>query len=1019
MIAVAALAVMALWAQQGGPQLLDDFESVAGWSALPSEGVTLKIGRDAGLRGHAMRLDFDFHGGGGYAIARRTLDVALPENYAFSFNLRGQAPPENLELKLIDSTGENVWWSNQRDVVFPAEWTQITRKKRHISFAWGPIGGGEMHRVAAIELVVTAGHGGKGTVWIDELTFTPLEPVRPLTEQSVISGPVLAPDTALTLDLGGTREIGGLTVDWLREGARASDYDVELSDDGRTWRTAHRVRGGAGPRDFIYLPETETRAVRLMARGQRGRDPAVTVQSVPWSATPNDFWRSVAKAAARGTYPKYLTDSVQSYWTVVGVNGDKHEGLLNEDGMLESDAGAFSIEPLLRIGDTLVTWADVKPRQSLEGHALPIPSVEWTRGSLSMTVTAFADGKAGASSLLARYRVSNHGTQPARAELVLAIRPFQVNPPWQFLNLTGGAARIRSLEWTRGTMRVNGDRIVAPLTAPTRAGAASFDAGGVVAALRDGRFPRARSVMPANDSLGGAEGALAYTLDLAAGASRDVFVELPFGATPPRGGDGARRLSQSVATWNALLGAVQVTLPGSAARIAASLRSQLAYVLVNRDGPAIQPGSRSYARSWIRDGSLTSVALLRLGHSAEVREFLNWFARYQYPSGKVPCCVDSRGADPVPEHDSHGEFIFLVAEYYRYTGDRATAAKMWPHVERAVAYIDSLRHEHSLPSEPVPDTSAVRGLMPQSISHEGYSAKPMHSYWDDLFTLRGLKSAAELATALGRVNDARRYEMMRDEFGRDLYASLGLTMAMHHIDFIPGSVELGDFDATSTTIALTPVDELAHLPSAALHRTFERYYERFDDRRAGRSADANYTPYELRVVGSFVRLGWRERAHELLEFFLVDQRPAAWLQWAEVVWRDPATPKFIGDMPHSWVGSDFIRSVLDMLAYEREGDGALVVGAGITRAWVSEVPGVRVRGLRTTHGPLDLMMRAEGDSVIARLSGLTSMPRGGVLVRSPLDRPIRVATVDGRIARVTNTNEVIVEAVPARLVLRY
>jgi hypothetical protein len=61
-------------------------------------------------------------------------------------------------------------------------------------------------------------------------------------------------------------------------------------------------------------------------------------------------------------------------------------------------------------------------------------------------------------------------------------------------------------------------------------------------------------------------------------------------------------------------------------------------------------------------------------------------------------------------------------------------------------------------------------------------------------------------------------------------------------------------------------------------------------------------------------------------------RPLAWNHWAEVVWREPATPRFIGDMPHGWVGSDFIRSVTDMFAYA-DGDDALVIGAGIHPEW--------------------------------------------------------------------------------------
>ena len=54
----------------------------------------------------------------------------------------------------------------------------------------------------------------------------------------------------------------------------------------------------------------------------------------------------------------------------------------------------------------------------------------------------------------------------------------------------------------------------------------------------------------------------------------------------------------------------------------------------------------------------------------------------------MPCCVDDRGADPVPENDSHGELIFNIAELYRYTGDRALLEAMWPHVEGAVAYME-------------------------------------------------------------------------------------------------------------------------------------------------------------------------------------------------------------------------------------------------------------------------------------------------------------------------------------------
>src|SRR5262249_12008804 len=40
----------------------------------------------------------------------------------------------------------------------------------------------------------------------------------------------------------------------------------------------------------------------------------------------------------------------------------------------------------------------------------------------------------------------------------------------------------------------------------------------------------------------------------------------------------------------------------------------MGYTRVNRHGPALQPGSRNYERSWIRDGALTSAMLLPFGH---------------------------------------------------------------------------------------------------------------------------------------------------------------------------------------------------------------------------------------------------------------------------------------------------------------------------------------------------------------------------------------------------------------------
>jgi hypothetical protein len=168
-----------------------------------------------------------------------------------------------------------------------------------------------------------------------------------------------------------------------------------------------------------------------------------------------------------------------------------------------------------------------------------------------------------------------------------------------------------------------------------------------------------------------------------------------------------------------------------------------------------------------------------------------------------------------------------------------------------------------------------------------------------------------------------------------------------------------------------------------------------------------------------VRLGQPERAWALIDWFMKDRRPTEWNQWAEVVWKDPRAPKFIGDMPHGWVESDFMRSALDLVAYEREADSALVVGAGVPLRLAREGTGVALRGLSTWWGPLDVTMRATGPDEIRVVLGGAAHPPGGLVVHAPFGRPPRDAVVSGAAVRLDAEGAVRVRRLPATIVFRY
>src|SRR5262249_11268504 len=310
----------------------------------PSSGVTLTLASANGARGKALRLDFDFHGRAGWAAVRRPVSIDLPENYEIAFAWRGEALANDLEIKLIDSSGENVWWSVRRDVAPPRDWQTIRLKKRHFSFAWGPSGGGEIHHAAFFEIAVTARAGGAGWIAIDSLQWTALPPsgppARPPSVTASSSAPGFEPARAmdgnlatswrsagagaawLQIDFGERREYGGLTIEWEPD-RFAGRYEVEVSDDGKTWTTARPVDAGNGGRDDLYLPESESRYLRLKIPAAGGEGLGIreiVIQPLSWSATPNAFFGAIAKAAPRGSYPRSFSGE-QSYLSVVGADG--------------------------------------------------------------------------------------------------------------------------------------------------------------------------------------------------------------------------------------------------------------------------------------------------------------------------------------------------------------------------------------------------------------------------------------------------------------------------------------------------------------------------------------------------------------------------------------------------------------------------------------------------------------------------------------------------------------------------
>ncbi len=989
-LSLSIFCVLLLSSRCDASEVIDSFGDADAWSLILADGVQGEVVAVDG----ALRLDYDFTSGAGYCVLRQAVTRTLDPNYRFALRYRGDGPRNTLEFKLIDPSGENVWWAVDRDLQFPTEWSTNSMRRRHFSFAWGPSAGAPLAKLGAIEIAVTATQGGKGSVWLDELVYETLPQVEPKPVGAIVRTPEgddlgrVAPDGSMqwstrsgrSVDFvfDGPVEFSGLELQWAEDMAPPL-YEVQQSVNGVDFQPMGVVRASNGRGDTLFAPESEAWIIRLRVPEGNAMLEGIRFTQVEQWTDANAYFSTLASQAQRGVYPQYF--EALSPWTVIGLPEQGHEALISATGAIEPQKSGYTIEPFLIRDGHVLTWADAERSHSLDSNALPIPSVHWQLDGLRLDITALATDLDGPERLLVRYTLTNASTQTQDIALALAARPFQVLPAAQFLNTVGGVAHADSLRIDPSTVRVDGDLFLQTNTQADAILSADVPSGTLVdrmlepqrwqqeAIVETGQFPSAAS---------------RYNMRLQPNESKDVVVLLPMGdaglhETASRTLlDFDQAIGHERARWQGLLEGTDILVPASHAALRDTIRANLGYILINADGPGIQPGSRSYERSWIRDGAMTSAALIALGREDHARRFIEWYSEYQYCNGKIPCVVDSRGPDPVDEHDAPGEFIFAIRNVAQAGGvfDEAFARTMFPRVRATVDYIEMMRNtrlsdEYTQSSDPL--VRACAGLMPESISHEGYSEKPMHSYWDDFWIYRGLWDAAEIAELLGESDDAARFTTLAIDFGQSLRDSVDLATIAHGINYVPGCVELGDFDATSTSIAFYPTGAGDVLDEDLLRATFERAWAATEGRIKG-DTWRDMTPYEVRTVGTFVRLGWVDRAHRYLDWLMGLQDPSGWHQWGEIAYQENEPCRFVGDMPHTWVGSGAVLSILSLFAYED--DHALVLAGGIPSDWMRADQPVGVQGLVTRYGTLSYTITKD-EQVIEMEIEPGCMPPGG------------------------------------------
>lgn len=343
-------------------------------------------------------------------------------------------------------------------------------------------------------------------------------------------------DGAHALDIALPRAVSttGLAVDWA--GAHGAARLQARDAQGRWVELANDPQAGTRQQSWLAAPAAVTAtALRLTVDGGAPEVARLRLLGPKAVMTPMKRYQIAASGAQRALFPASL-HLQQTYWTAVGIHAGRQKSIFDEYGNIEAFKGAPLVQPIWRSADGVAAGAAGAPvRHALRDGWKPMPSATWSpQPGLELQSEAFAVELDGQPVTFVRHRLRNTGTAPVSGTLTLAVRPMQMNPPWQ----NGGLSAIREVAIEGQRVRVNGRALLQSLTPVDAAGAAPFGADGsteITTAIANGTLP---ATTQARDAEGLAAAALTYRMQLAPGDSRSVVVAFPLG-TAPSAKDGA------------------------------------------------------------------------------------------------------------------------------------------------------------------------------------------------------------------------------------------------------------------------------------------------------------------------------------------------------------------------------------------------------------------------------------------------------------------------------------------------
>jgi hypothetical protein len=408
----------------------------------------------------------------------------------------------------------------------------------------------------------------------------------------------------------------------------------------------------------------------------------------------------------------------------------------------------------------------------------------------------------------------------------------------------------------------------------------------------------------------------------------DLEVRFPLAEVPAK---------KSIAhQWNhALSGTTKLTVPDTRMQ---ALYDGALRTLVLCSPDEVFPGTFTYKRFWFRDAAFMIQALLHAGMEKRAERAVEAF----FPNQKANGYFHSQDG----EWDSNGEALWAMEQLCRFRGTPPSSA--WK---------DAIRHgarwimDKRVHADPV---DLHDGLMPAGFSAEHLGPNDYY-YWDDFWSVAGLRSAARMVHQLGDEVSCEQFHDHAESLEQAVKHSLERVWEHTTERCLPASpYRRMDAGAIGSIAHGYPL-QLAEAHDVELLQTVDFLLDHccygggFFQDMVHSGINAYLTLHLAQVL---LRAG-DERFAGLMENVAQMASPTG--QWPEAI--HPQTRGgCMGDGQHGWAAADWI--VMLRNCFVREEGDALMLCQGVSSAWLDSETAFGVENAPTQFGSVTVSVES-------------------------------------------------------------